>query len=501
MTTDSTTAELERRGWSRFAVPSIGDVVFVVIFLLALAVGGGLTHRDGDLAKHLRLGQSILDDGQLPLVEVYSHTMTGTETVPIEWLSQTIFAAAERWFGFDGIGMVAAILIALPWLIMYRWLVKRRFSLAVSFGLVMLGAGASMIHWAARPHLFTWTFVVVWVVLLEDLYRGFRKQVWLLVPLSVLWINFHGGFFVGYILIGTYLIGSLVDRLRGQKTFDSHKWEGHLSLVLLATIAASLINPTGVRGLIHPFSHLLGDDFLFEFTREFTSPDFHNLLFWPFLVMILLTVAGPIKGDTTRLLLTASWTALGLYAFRNIPLYTLVVVPILARTLTNREKTLSRGHIAKRVGALTAIERTVAGGSISIVIVVLTVLSMWRSPGSDFDFGPTYFPIDALESFDTSPPGDHLFHQFVWGGYLVYCCHPEIPVFIDGQTDVYGPELTQEYDRAIKGLPGWRETFDQHQIDWVLISPDTGLAQALSEATDWNEHYRDQIAVVFVPNS
>lgn len=57
-----------------------------------------------------------------------------------------------------------------------------------------------------------------------------------------------------------------------------------------------------------------------------------------------------------------------------------------------------------------------------------------------------------------------------------------------------------EYDETIKGTRSWRATFDKYGIDWVVVSPDVGLAQALVEADDWVESYRDDTAVVFVPS-
>jgi hypothetical protein len=477
----------------------LGDVVFVSIFSLALVLGANLTQRDGDLAKHLRIGESIIEQGQLPLVDVYSHTAAGVDMVPMEWLSQTWLAAAEKFFGFDGVGILTAILTALPWMILYRWMIRRGSPVGLSLGLSLLGAAASVIHWSARPHMFTWLFVVIWVIVLDDLRSKRRKQVWILVPFALLWVNFHGGFFVGYILIGTYLIGSIADRMFGlSKAPDSKRMERHLSLVFLSTIAVSFINPTGARGFIYPFAHLSGDDFLFEFTREFTSPDFHNIFFWPFLLMVLLSIAVPMKWDTTNLLLTVSWTGLALYAFRNIPIYALVVTPVLVGALSNLAYD-SRVRLPERLRGFASVELRIAGGSLSVLLVILVAFSMARTPESPFDFSPGYFPIEAVESLGESPPGDHVFNQFVWGGYLAYCCQGEIPVFIDGQTDHYGPELTREYDQAINGRPEWRAVFREHSIDWVLIRPDVSLAQVLGESADWTEMYRDETAVMFVP--
>jgi hypothetical protein len=148
----------------------------------------------------------------------------------------------------------------------------------------------------------------------------------------------------------------------------------------------------------------------------------------------------------------------------------------------------------------STIEKQVTGGLIAVIFVGLVIVSLARTPGSEFAFDPGFFPIAALESVGEDPPGERIYNEFQWGGSLEYCCHPDVPVFIDGQTDYYGAALTREYDETIKGTSSWRATFDKYGIDWVVVSPDVGLAQALVEADDWVESYRDDTAVVFVPS-
>lgn len=102
-----------------------------------------------------------------------------------------------------------------------------------------------------------------------------------------------------------------------------------------------------------------------------------------------------------------------------------------------------------------------------------------------------------MEAIGEDANNGRVFNEFRWGGYLEFCCWPDIPVFIDGQTDYYGSELTEKYDATIKGGPEWRDVFAEYQVDWVLISPEVGLTQVLSEANEWTETYRDEVSVVF----
>jgi hypothetical protein len=43
-------------------VPSLADIIFVVVFMLALAYGSQMLSIDSDLGRHLTIGNYILDN-------------------------------------------------------------------------------------------------------------------------------------------------------------------------------------------------------------------------------------------------------------------------------------------------------------------------------------------------------------------------------------------------------------------------------------------------------
>lgn len=484
----------------RVVTPSLADAMFILCIVTALTMGGALANRDGDLGRHLTLGREILDTGSIPVVDVYSFTSAGGSMVPHEWLAQALFAGVHRWWGFDGVGLLAAVAVALPWAIMTRVLLSRALRASAVLPTVLLGAAASAIHWVTRPHVFTFVFVALWVVVLGDLRAGRRRHVWLLIPFTVVWANLHGAFIIGFVVILTYLVGAVLDRRLGH---DNHVPIGHLSLVLGGSVTASLINPVGIKLISNSFAYL-GDDFLLEFTNEYTSPDFHLWPFWPFAALLFAGMLIRWQKSPTNVLLFVSWAAFGLYSFRNIPIFALVVTPMLAAGLD--------GHLAELGNRLRhrlpdrwfdpswrVLHRTAVGGVASAVVLGLLLVSLVRSPGTAYGFSPDVFPVAAMGELGNDPPGERVFNQFEWGGYLLDCCWPQIEVFIDGQTDYYGPALTRQYDTAVNGAPGWQEVLETYGVDWVLVDVERPLAQLLAESSDWVERYRDDVAVVFVP--
>jgi hypothetical protein len=487
--------------WRRFAVPSLADVVFLAVFVFAVRLGSVLTHRDGDLGRHLRLGGSILDGAGIPTVDVYSHTMAGGQMIPHEWLAQLSFAWVYRLLGFDGIGVLVAVVAALPWAVLFRYLVRRGTRITVAFPLVLLGAAASVVHWAARPHVFTWLFITAWVILLEDHRRGRRAHLWWLVPLMTLWANTHGAFISGFVLLAIYLVGA---RWESRRSGNRAK-VAHLGLVLVGVVAASLVNPCGLTTIVNGFSYLR-EDFLLKFTNEYNSPDFHSLLFWPFLALLLLSVALSFRWKATPLLLMLGWATAALFSFRNIPLFAIIAMPILAPAVQEWfDDRPGRGERwprwRTRLKEFDTVEKGLTGGALAALVVVVALLALGGSGDSRFAFQADYFPVEAMETLEGDLPGKRVFNQFEWGGYLLFCCAPEVRVFIDGQTDYYGTELTRQYDEALNAGPGWEEILTRYDVDWALVRPEEPLAQVLAESERWDEVYRDDVAVAYARRS
>ncbi len=112
-------------------------------------------------------------------------------------------------------------------------------------------------------------------------------------------------------------------------------------------------------------------------------------------------------------------------------------------------------------------------------------------------FAEEVFPVNAVDWLEENPIEGNGFNHFPWGGYLLYRLWPEQLVFIDGQTDFYGEDLTRQYERVITLSPGWQQVFREYDISWVLIPSESPLASYLDASEDWEMVFSDQTAVIF----
>ena len=189
--------------------PSLYDIIFL---FWALAIPLGFANRllssDGDLARHLRLGRAMLEQGAVLRHDFFSHTASGRPFLAFEWLSEVVYAAAERLGGLALVAIVASLVLALTFSLLARFLIRRGADPLLAYLVSMVAAVLTGSHWLARPHLFT----LLAVVILLDLLEGEPpRRLWPFALLFVVWANLHGGFVYGYIVIGAYLVGDLLE--------------------------------------------------------------------------------------------------------------------------------------------------------------------------------------------------------------------------------------------------------------------------------------------------
>src|SRR5512143_2566573 len=148
--------------------PSLFDIVFLIwAVVVPIGFSGRLINSDGDLARHLRLGELMLSRQALVRTDVFSHTAAGKPFLAFEWGSEVVYAAAERVGGLALVSVLAGLVLALTFALLARFMVRRGGDPLLAYLVSMAAAVLSAGHWLARPHLFTLLFVVVLLDLLE----------------------------------------------------------------------------------------------------------------------------------------------------------------------------------------------------------------------------------------------------------------------------------------------------------------------------------------------
>lgn len=483
-----------------YFLPRIQDMIFICILLVVCLLGSKLLNADGDLGRHITIGEYMLKHG-IPYYDIFSYTMTGKYLVSHEWLAQISFGISHTLMGLSGAVLLTAILISITFTLVYHEIVRRNGHYLPALLITMLAAFASMLHWLSRPHIFTFFFIAVWAYNLQKISENDFSKIWKFPLLMLVWANTHGAFIAGFVILAAYFAGWLWEYLSGETDLARGKM---LLLIGVMSFVVTFINPYGWH-LWGTSAGYFGNQFLVDRTIEYQSPDFHDLSAWPFMIILALSLIAPAFGRKLRMhevLLLAGWCMLGLFSKRNIPLFAIITAPYLAFML---QPLFDKFSFSKRIEqAILSNESQIhrhpvilPSLAVLFIVVALTKGLQIDSTGLNYNYDPEKFPVEAVRWLETHPQGGNMFNQFIWGGYLLYSSWPQQRVFIDGQTDFYGEALTLDYASVAFLEDDWEDILTKHDISWAIIaSDDKRLIEAFEEKLNWTIVYKDNTTTI-----
>lgn len=474
-------------------------LTFLAVFAMAARVS-----VDSDTWWHLRAGEWMVENRAILQHDVFSYTRYGAAWEYPGWLVEVPMALIYRAFGAGGLNLWAAGMVTLAFILLWRALSGGVFLKAF---VTVLAAAASGVYWAARPYLATFVLAAAFIMILEGEAGGpqqggspWRRLAWL-PALMVVWANSHGGFIVGFILLGVYGLEPLASwaldpqrpRLR-----DSHA--ARLALAGLAMVAAVCLNPSGPVMLLYPFK-TVSIGALQQYIQEWQPPDFHSAQVQPFIWLLLITF-GAVGASRRRLalrdfLLTAGFAYMSFMAARNIALFALAAPLALARHAAPLAGALGR-RLGLRPGAGRAAPWMLKLNWGIFALLALTAALKAAAalpPEATLREMQKTLPLEAVSFVRSQRPPGRLFNSYNWGAYLMWAL-PEYPVFIDGRTDLYDDELVNEWLGVVRAEAGWQEALDRWGVRLALVEPGLRLVRELEEA-GWTELYRDERAVVY----
>ena len=300
-----------------------GGCLALTLGLVANAAGGTL-HLTGDTFWALRTGQWILSPHRIPADGLWSWPRAHTPWINIEWLRDTLTAAAVAVVGPVGLLLWSGVLVAS--ILGGFWLLAgwRGFTPA----LLTLWVLASFSP-AWRPQLAAYALWTLWLGLMA---RG-RTQprvVWILPVLMALWVNLEGS----YLLAGAAMVLWAWDR----RQEAPQAWRQWL-LPCLATVVAVALTPWGIGGFLHAWQESQNPA-IWQSIAEWASPSFHGPAAWVVLVAPAVTLGviawrRPAIPRAHRWLWAAAAVSfiLSLIAVRSLPFWWISAAACWATTL------------------------------------------------------------------------------------------------------------------------------------------------------------------------
>lgn len=477
--------------------------LFIGIFLLALFALTAKSATDPDFGWHLRTGEYIVTTSSIPHADLFSYTAAGEPWITHEWFTEVVIYFLYQAGGMFALVFFFALVATLTFWMLYLRCEGKPYLAAF---VVLFAALAAAPIWGIRPQTIALFLTGAFLYILDQ-YRGEGnwRILLLLLPVMLIWANAHGSFALGPFLILVYLVGGLLEQYL--------KWNGEnqstaakplpLVGILVACVTVIAINPNGFELYPYPFQTLTSRVIQTNI-QEWQPPNFHELAVQPFTWMLVVTL-GALAISRKRMglvetILLVGFTFASLRAARQISIWVLIAAPILAAALPDvlslvpwKLKLEFNEHPSRAIPILN-----------SIILLVIALVVVMRLTGTALDQDRAerdFYPVAAVEWLQQQQEKGPIFNLYDWGGYLIWKMYPTERVFIDGRSDLYGltgDKVVTEYLGAINGSLNWRAALDEHNVQLVLIPPDSPLTTLLTGDTpNWQQVYSDNTAVIF----
>jgi hypothetical protein len=449
---------------------------------------------DPDIWWHLRVGQWVVEHHSVPFTDPFSSYGLDRPWVAYSWFYEVLVFRLYSVFGLAGIvayraALAVAIVAALHHLIRRR---EPRFLVAT--GLTAAAALAVAPLCNERPWLFTILLTTLTLDLLLDLRAGRGSRWAYLLPfVFVLWANLHIQFVYGLLLLGLGCAAPLFDALLARRREDvggpAFSWQ--ILLLTAGCALATLINPYHVQ-LYRVVLEYASQPGPFLCVNELKALEFREPCDWVMLILgtcALFAMARRPRLSSFELLLLLGAGALAFRARRDLWFLVLASVAILATQNTRPIAAAARFVLTprRRLG-------------VALALVGLIVLVAWRRDLRAENMERKVagvFPVEATAAIAERGYEGPLYNDFNWGGFLIWSL-PQLPVVLDGRTNLHGDERIFRIGNTWAAGPGWRDDPDLAASNVILADASSPLASVLVCDDHFRLVYEDSLARVFI---
>jgi hypothetical protein len=459
---------------------------------------GFTTMKGSDLWWHLASGRWIWQHRTLNFKDPWSFTFNGKPWISHEWLSDVVFHGWSRCLGMETLVFWKWAVLVGAFVLLFVTLRKLSGSPVAAFLAALAAVAVGAPFFDVRPQLYS---LLGFAAILRLALLPSRGR-WALPLVFFFWVNLHGGFFFGLLVLTVVLV---VARLCGEgKKNDLPLW--------LACLVVCLVNPNGPDAYVFSLHYALNPKSAYlrigEWKPLWEEGGIRDVLYFPMVAVFAaaagLTFAARLHRKNPRLTYTGLALALltlamSLKSRRFIPLFgiaqSMVLAPVLAIGAARAAKLL-----AERLPRLPARRFAFV---LPVVALVLGIASLVRYPLSSRAFlyltSQDTFPIEALNVAEANQLRGKVFAYYEWGGYVDLRTDGGMQVFIDGRADtVFDDQTYRRYSRVHNMAPGWEKIVDESGADFVLWPRQRKQVEALRDSGNWRVFYSDHLAAMLI---
>jgi hypothetical protein len=453
-----------------FRKQTAGDMLIMLATVMAIASLLIRQYNDADVWWHIAIGRDILANISVPDRNFFTTAGWGRDYHDSHWLFQVVLASADRLGGSRAVGAVSLAIWSATFLCCYRS-IRRWLPTSASCVLLFIAAVACNSRFMPRPDIVSCFMIALFYLRLQSGRYTTILDLAMFGVLQIIWSNSHGLFVIGPFMAGCYVVEAIWDAFRGRQAAPKQSiW------LLVVLLIATLLTPFGIDGWRYalqiaqeagPQAHIIYKDL------EELRPIFHfDMLSNPdcvafFLILAIAAVAiiptGLIrKLSIARLLMfVALLVVAAASGRRNIPLFSLAAIPLIAESIRVLRPEITLGK---------AVTYTAA-----ILLLCFTSLPLSGRYYQWFKYEPLRFGIGAPAEYQPSglPAflrqinfSGQIYNNDLFGGYCLY--YGILPL-VDGRWEVYDQEELTTILRAPFDQASWEWVVNRYNIRGALV--------------------------------
>ena len=459
-----------------------GIYIFLISFACVYYISNApLLLGHYDLGWHLAAGDLIRDRGNIPFQDPWSFTLGDKQWYNLSWLWDVIASVLFQYTKFNGlIFFVVACGAVLVGYLTSVCLSSGASAIAVSISvfaaclLYPTFATAPNIYLAASPNTFTMLFCVVFYA---ECLKGTRC--FLLPVVMALWANLHGGFLLGFLIIGIFCGVALLRRDWANLKIYSFAGVGCLIAIFITPLGWHIYD-----GLAATLGHFVQanitewQSYYLNMTMPGSIP---GILYTLIFIGLELRYRGSRPIPLESRLLSWLFLFLGLYQFRYMSFFFIFsTIPFALHIDRLLPKDLNNFLVQKSL---------LAAGIIGACALPLTFMQV--KPALGF---PEMLSEQDARYLQTHFSHARLLNHWNAGGLLIFHTRGAVPVFVDGRgATAYPDALLRDYFKLVEweiDETAWDTVLEKYQIDTVLwVKAHEQLRRFLVDKRGWKEEY------------
>lgn len=454
---------------------------------------------DADMWWHLKSGQIMWQQKAILTQDQFSFTKLNQPWVNAFWISDLIMYFLVSVSGIPFLIIIIALIGCITFLTIFF---RSTGPLFIRSFVILIAAISVSPGWTARPQVFSFFLLAILNLWMEKRKLSRNPPLFLLPFFFVAWVNIHGGFIWGFLLLIATIFGMILDLLNCKEDDQSNLRLEIKQLAIWTSISmiAVVINPYGLSIWRLPFYTI---DVSISVIQEWLSPNFHNLEMQPFLWIVFLLLIGLSLSEKRQsfvdIFKSLGFIYMAFVSQRNIPLSAIVLAPIIIDSFSD---SWSKRIKKESSGADKHLPRPLKIRGSGIINATLILLMVIVSGGRVYlqtanSIIESSYPYYAVRWVEENHPIGNMFNSYNWGGYLVYNL-PMYPVFIDGRADLYGENLIKEWWDIVEGKDKATTLLDSYNINFLLIEPGWPIIDVLLLDNNWEIAYQDDISIILV---